>query len=241
MNTIAKIQSRSDVADHLNHLRGRYDQEGLSRLELKIRYQSLGEDLTDAAGTPDAQLLELERTVVLGLLEESAPAMPEPTEVVQELRRTNPDAAEALEHQMNIEARKEALADAEQRIAEANENGWAPESPGYQRLLQKRDAAQQDYDAVKDEAAPPLVRESQAREYGERAESLRFAAAELLDSPEPGIVQQGREMMEQADEHAANAEMLRTRPVRTPVSDPNAFADASAAAAGLPSAVPQSA
>ena len=217
-NLLDTMRNAPDIAEHKEVLAQRYAEEGLSRLELQIRRQSLIEQNEEARqeGLPEAQLYRIEMEMVEQFLIESAPPAPTPAELADELQNTNPLAAEALRHQLKVDGAKQDLEAAQARLDEAKENGWDSESPGFKQLAMRLEKAREAHALVSTELPPTFAREREAQQSLAKAEALRAASQELLDSPEAHLVTQGEELQREAADLANRATELRNYvPVHT--------------------------
>ncbi|MEM8492157.1 MAG: hypothetical protein AAF756_15155 [Pseudomonadota bacterium] len=211
LDTLERMRNAADLAEHKEVLARRYAEEGLSRLELKIRKQSLVEQREEAQrnGLPDAELYELEMETVEQLLVESEPPQPTPAEYADEIAKTNPLAAEALRHQLKVDNARKAVEDARNAIDQAKQNNWDFSGEGMRRLEATLTSAEQKYATVAAEAPPAFARENEARESLSEAHALRAASTDLLKSPEPHLVAKGQELEEQAAQLTNHATELR--------------------------------
>jgi len=227
---IDRMINSLDEQEHLQLLRDRYLEEGFSRLELKSRHANLTKQISGAEDTSERRLLELELGLVTSQLENTAPPDPTPEQVAAKLAESNPAAAEALKHQIAVDAARQGVEEAQAELADANENDWYAESPGYKRLVDMLGRAQQEYDEKRAQIPPSFARSQQASEHLMAAEALRTGAQDLLDSAESHLVKQGEQMLSQAKEHSTQAQSLRSYLPTVDATD--TYADASAEEGG---------
>jgi hypothetical protein len=211
MTVLDSMVTERELGEHLDVVRKRIESEGLSRLELKLRYKELVQEHQDDELDAEArELARAESELVRQMIHESAPPQPTPAELVERMKTENPAAAEALDWQLKLQAKRDAVAAAEAAVAEANDWGWAPESEGYRRRTAALYAAQETLAEMEAKAPPMFEREAQAARYVEEAASLQFSGSKLEDSWDDGVRRNAQEMLDRTDELFEKAGQLRT-------------------------------
>lgn len=180
---IDQMMDNVDVQEHKLALRGRYAQEGLTRLELRRRHKHLAEDAyndeRDENGNSvvdpvERELVLLEMALVGEMIEESAPEQPSPVDVMQHIAETNPEGAEAIEHTLKMVVAREAVTTAQTDLDDSIAAGWGT---AYQdQARNKLAVAQEALSTLESTPSPFFAREAEARAHDDVALEKRFAA-----------------------------------------------------------------
>ncbi|TCO77148.1 hypothetical protein [Chromatocurvus halotolerans] len=211
MTILESMANEREIQEHLSIVRQRIESEGLSRLELKLRYRQLVEEHQDSGLTDDArELARAESELVREIIHESTPPQPTPAEVVERLKHENPAAAESLDWQLKLEAKRNTVAEAEAALAEAEERGWAIDSEGYRRRAAALSSAQEALGEMEARVPPMLEREAQAISYEQEATELMYSGSMLENSADDGVQRNAQKMLGRADELFERAGQLRT-------------------------------
>jgi hypothetical protein len=210
MNILEKMQHDKLIEQHVETLRGRYKAEGLSILELRQRFQALAEDsLNPEIEDSMRELYAQEYKLVQSLIEAAMPPIPKPDELLKQIKHTNPAAAEALQHQLDLEAKRDAVTKAKQTMDYATENKFDRNSDGYKRAIATLESAENALAFALATPPPHFQRQAEARLADQNAKSYREAAAAMEGSYADGNLETQARLNAQADSFDQVATELR--------------------------------
>lgn len=210
MNILDKLQHDKLLDEHVDTLRARYENEGLSILELRERFKSLAADSADSEIEPSMrELYAVERKLVHSLIEAATPPIPSPAELLATLKHTNPAAAEALQHQLAIESKEEAVVSAQAALEYAIERKFSPDSEGYKTAISGLESARDALDEALATSPPYIQRMNDAKIAIEKAEQCRIAADAMQNLPLDGAKAAQDKFLEEAVTFEAKANSLR--------------------------------